>query len=92
MNTPLENACTHSTQKHSDKADSFTVKHFQEEGVPRSTLYQTLKPKEDGISAARQCGSGRPAKMMTKSGINAGKVSAKVARKMKYTQSLVIGN
>ena len=27
-------------QKHSDKADSFTVKHFQEEGVPRSTLYK----------------------------------------------------
>ena len=33
MKIHLENACSHSTQKHSDKADSFTVKHFQEEGV-----------------------------------------------------------
>ena len=48
--TSQENACTHSTQKHSDKVDSFTVKHFQEDSVPRSTLYQTLRQKEDEIS------------------------------------------
>ena len=43
MKTPFQ-------EKHSDKADSFTVKHFQEEGVPRSTLYKILRRKEDGIS------------------------------------------
>ena len=58
-------------EKHSDKADSFTGKHLQDEGVPRSTLYQTLRRKEDGkISAERQCASGRPAKIMTNSGLN----------------------
>ena len=61
MKTPLENACTHSTHK----VDSFTVKNFQEEGVLRSTLYQILRRKEDGFSAERQGGSGRPAKIMT---------------------------
>ena len=40
-------------KKHSDKADFFTAKHFQEEGVPRSTLYQISRRKEDGISAER---------------------------------------
>ena len=62
---------THSTQKHFDKSDSFTVKHFQEEGVPRPTLFKNLKRKEDpkGISTERQCASGRPAKIMTKSSI-----------------------
>ena len=70
MKTLSENARAPSTQKHSDKADSFTGKHLQDEGVPRSTLYQTLRRKEDGkISAEKQSGSGRPAKIMTKSDI-----------------------
>ena len=53
--------------KHSDKTDSFTVKNFLEEGVPRSILYQILRRKVDGIPTERQRGSGRPAKIMTKS-------------------------
>ena len=36
-------------EKHSDKADSFTV-HFQDEGGPQSILYKTLRRKEDRIS------------------------------------------
>ena len=60
MKTPLEKACTHSTQKRSDKADSlFTIKRFQEEGVPRSIFYQILRRKEDGISAEKQNVSGK---------------------------------
>ena len=35
MKTPLDAF----QEKHSDKADSFTVKHFHEEGVPRSSLH-----------------------------------------------------
>ena len=54
---------------HSDKADTFTLKPLQKEGVSRSTLYRILRRKEDGIPAERQCGSRRPAKIMTKSGI-----------------------
>ena len=37
-----------------------------EEGIPRSTLYKNLRRKEDEISAGRQCGNGRPVKIMTK--------------------------
>ena len=51
---------------HSDKADSFTIKHFQEEGVPRSTLYQILRRKKRWNLSRKQSGSGRPAKIMTK--------------------------
>ena len=58
----------HSGQKHLDKANSFTLKHFQEVGDPRLTWCKILKRKEDGFSAERQKGSGRPAKIMTKSG------------------------
>ena len=56
-------------EKHCDKPKTFTVNHFAAEGVPRSTLFDILKRKEDGISSERQSGSGRPAKIMTKSGI-----------------------
>ena len=34
-------------ENYSDKDDSFSVKHFQEEGVPRPTSNQILKRKED---------------------------------------------
>ena len=90
MKTPLENVLQ---EKYCDKADSFTVKHFQEEGASRSTLNQIWRRKEDEISAERQCGSGRPAKIMTNLGIcfdhKCGISQRKVARQMKCTQHLV---
>ena len=33
-------------EKNSNKANSFTVKHFQEKRVPRSTLHQISKKTE----------------------------------------------
>ena len=40
-----------------------------EESIPRPILYQILRRKEDGTTTEGQSGSGRPAKIMTKSGI-----------------------
>ena len=48
-----------------DKPKTFTVNHFEAEGVPRSTLFYILKRKEDGISSERQSDSGRPAKIIS---------------------------
>ena len=55
-------------EKHGDKVKTFTGNHFAAEGVPRSALFDILKRQEYGISSERQSGSGRPAKIMTKSG------------------------
>ena len=52
-------------EKHCDKSKTFTVNHFEAEGVPRSTLLDILKRKEDGISSERQSGSGRPDKIIS---------------------------
>ena len=79
-------------EKYCDKPKTFTLYHFAAEGVPCSTLFDILKRKEDGISSERQSGSGRPAKIMTKSGIKrlvklfdhkCGISQRKAARKMK---------
>ena len=53
-------------EKNCDKVKTFTVNHFATEGVSRSTLFDILKRKQDGISSERQSSSGRPAKIMTK--------------------------
>ena len=37
-------------EKHCDKAKTLTVNHFAAEGVPRSTLFEIFKRKEDGLS------------------------------------------
>ena len=42
------------------------VKHFMMESIPRSTLYNILKRKENNILPDRQVGSGRKAVKMTK--------------------------
>ena len=85
-------------EQHCDKSKTFTVNHFEAEGVPRSTLFDILKRKEDGISSERQSGSGRPAKIMTKSGIKqlrrlfdnkCGISQTKAARKTKCSQPLI---
>ena len=57
LNEDTLRKCVYAYQeKHFDKADSFTLKNFEEEGFLRSTLYQILR-KEEGIIAERQCGS-----------------------------------
>ena len=40
-------------EKHCDKPKTFIVSHFKAEGVPRSTLFEILKRKEDGVSSER---------------------------------------
>ena len=94
MKTPLENACTYSTQKRFDKAHCFAVRHFQEKDVPRSTLSQILKRKEEVDSG----NSGRPAQIVPESGKKQlirlfdhkfGISQQQFARNMKCTQSLV---
>ena len=85
-------------EKHCDKPKNFTVDHFEAKGVPRSTLFDILKRKENGISSERQSGRGRPAKIMTKSGIKrlvklfdhkCGISQLKPARKMKWSQFII---
>ena len=56
-------------EKHCDKPKTFTVNHFAAEGVPRSTLFGILKREVNETASKRQGGRGRPAKIMTKSGI-----------------------
>lgn len=43
----------------------FTVKHFQDEGIPKSTIYRILKEHDEGLPWKRKPGSGRPAKILT---------------------------
>ena len=38
-------------EKHSHKMDSFTVKHFQEEGFTRSTFYQDEKKMKSQLKS-----------------------------------------
>lgn len=57
-------------EKHSDKPKSFTVNHFKDEGIARSTIYDIIKRAEDGISSERRKGTGKKPKIMTKSGLS----------------------
>ena len=52
-------------EKHYDTSKTFTVNHFEAEGVTLSTLSDLLKRKDDGTPSKRQSGSGRPAKIST---------------------------
>lgn len=52
--------------RHMDRGKIFTVTHFEREGISRRTVYSILKRYENGISAERQSGSGRKAKIFTK--------------------------
>ena len=72
MKIALENACMHSTQKHFNKANFFTLSRKRWSlinfGFKDEKQSKIFRRKEDGISAERQSGSGRPAKIMTKFG------------------------
>lgn len=48
-----------------NRGKSFTVRHFQNEEVPRSTIYSILQRFEDGLAPERKTGSGRIAKIFT---------------------------
>ena len=57
-------------KKHSDKSKTFTVDHFKNEGIPKSTIYDIIKRAENGISSERKPGSGKKPNIMTKSGLS----------------------
>ena len=61
VKTITSNADTLSTHS---KINTYKKKVFLDR-----TLYKILRRKQDGISAERQKGSGKPAKIMTKSSI-----------------------
>ncbi len=48
-----------------DSGKSFTVHHFKEEGFPKRTIYSILQRYDAGLTAERQTGSGRKAKIFT---------------------------
>uniref|UniRef100_A0A914DZG6 Uncharacterized protein n=1 Tax=Acrobeloides nanus TaxID=290746 RepID=A0A914DZG6_9BILA len=50
---------------HQESGMQFTAKHFMDEGVSKSTIYDILKRYEDNLPAERQSGSGRIAKIFT---------------------------
>lgn len=45
------------------------VDHFVKEGESKSTIYDIIKRKESGFSYIRRVGSGRPARIFSKSDI-----------------------
>ena len=49
---------------HADKGKGFTVKHFRDENIAKSTIYDIIRRCESGSGPARRIGSGRkPVKM-----------------------------
>uniref|UniRef100_A0A914D3Q7 Uncharacterized protein n=1 Tax=Acrobeloides nanus TaxID=290746 RepID=A0A914D3Q7_9BILA len=50
---------------HQESGKQFTAKHFMDEGVLKSTIYDILKRYEDNLPAERQSGSGQIAKIFT---------------------------
>ena len=53
---------------HPDENKNFIVNHFRMENVPRSTLYDILKRKENNIGSERKVGSGRIGKKCLRKG------------------------
>ena len=52
-----------------DAEKKFIANHFIMEKESKSTIYDIIKRKENGIQAERQVGSGRPAKKMNKKAV-----------------------
>ena len=55
---------------HPEADKSFVVNHFRIEQVPKSTVYDILKRRENKIGAERQSGTGRPAVKMPTTKVN----------------------
>lgn len=55
---------------HPEADKSFVVNHFRIEQVPKSTVYDILKRRENNIGAERQSGTGRPAVKMPTTKVN----------------------
>ena len=53
----------------SDADKKSIAKHFKMEGESKSTIYDIIKRKENGMQAERKVGSGHPAKKMTKKAV-----------------------
>lgn len=94
----LRNRICQFRKKHLDKPKIFTVKHFQDEGVPRSTIYCVLERVADNRGPIRKKGSGRVAKKMNKTRITQlkeffnnhhGISQRQAARKFGCTQSYI---
>ena len=67
MKTISDLVCTSSNYSENlSSGKSFTVKHFMKEKIPQRTIYDILKRYEMGLSAFRQSGSGRVAKIFTR--------------------------
>ena len=54
------------TDAHQSKGKHFIVKHFMDEFLPKSTVYQILQRKENGLPYQQSSGQGAKAKKMTK--------------------------
>jgi hypothetical protein len=52
-------------RRHIDFGKLFTVRHFQLEGVPKSTMYRLLDHFSNDLPSQRKVGSGRKAKIFT---------------------------
>lgn len=65
----LRNRICQFRKKHLEQPKSFTVKHFLEEGVPRSTTYSILERVDNNLGPQRKKGSGRKAIKMNKSNV-----------------------
>ena len=83
---------------HQNFSKSFTVKHFSEEGVPRSTIYRVLQGNADFLNPKRKKGSGRIPKIMTDKAVKQLKVmvdhkhgvtQAQLGRHFKCDQSFI---
>ena len=49
-------------EKHRENGKSYVVKLFKAMGLPRSSVYRALARIDEGLTAEKRPGSGRPAK------------------------------
>ena len=65
----LRNRICQFRKTHMDLPKSFTVKHFLEKGLPRSTIYSVLEHVDNNLGPQRKKGSGRKAIKIDKANI-----------------------